>query len=1326
MTYRSRRARAATAGIALLAVALVPALQQLPATAAGTSTIDAPGSSTPSVTTIGDTVAGLPDITSPIDSTGKKIVLAPSAAQQAAATALGSGVDVTWNESGTPASILPRNGVLARSAGTAVETAKAYLVDNRVLLGISEQQVANFGANFELLSQQPFAGSKAKAVLFRQKFGDLPAATGSMVTLGVAANGDLSYVSSSLVKASGAAPAAVLSPLTGWLKAAANVARAVPAADIATIMPKVKDDWTQFTVPGFSAPQLARLRALAKPDGTVTPVIEADVVDVKGGTSLAYRVLVDAVTGDILFRQNAVQNSNNAFPIQGSYTSTACGAIQPFELTDDKTKSISAVAAAAVAADDITIKLYGPGNAFLGTFDLGTSPETATYSAPNGGTLAQGTYGVTVCPFDQTAIGGPYTATVVTSDLGAGTGGATLPQPKWRAFAANPTLGSIASTTGFSPDNSVVECWFAGTAGCSPGEVQENVASFGPWDQLNGAPTFTTIGNNANTHEAWGSFLTPGGLGQAPYSPTRDYTKPFTDVWNNSKCDPKNLVPTGNDIEAVTGNLFTGHNRFHDFSYSLGFTEKNYNLQLDNGGRGGKGGDQEVGNVQAGAVTGGSAGMYMGRDNANQIALQDGVPGITNQYLFQPIAGAFYSPCTDGALDTGIYGHEYTHAISNRMVGGPDDGLTSNQGGAMGESWSDLNAAEYQFENDYDTGTNPWSLGSYTTGNFVKGIRDYAINDNPLNYSDYGFDTTGAEVHADGEIWNGTLWEVRQALVNKWNAQFPYTDKALQNQCGDPSADSTGQLNASACPGNRRWLQLIFDAWLLQPGATDMLQARNAMLAADRMRFGGANQDVISSAFARRGMGADALTPSPDSEDVTPSFRSAYGNNSAVTFSSTSPGKVYVGNYEARVTPVAETNGAGSPTATFTPGVYRMTFVSPTRGFRRFILTVADNGLAFGQRIDDNAVNVASALNGASVLTGATTAGSLNAVSLIDGTESTNWGAQSATNIDDGVNPSVAVGLAGGLQTISSAKVSALLRPGPVDPNALPLLVDGAQADPDPTSGSRFTALRKFALQVCTVGCSDPVNYTTFFTSADDAFPGDVPRPVASDQTMRTFRFAPVQAAAVRLVALENQCTGQAKYAGDQDNDPSNSTDCKTASDRGTFVHAAELQVFSGAIPNDPAEAPAGSGVPGSGTAGQGTNALPLPGQASLSNAAASGAATSAVRTKTRIRLPRVQQVKGKESTPMKFAVVAKQTSGGAKAGKVVVRMDGKKVKKLKVPVKLKTGRKVVGRTYRIPRSLSFGKHTFVVRFKSSNTAAFSSSRSRKIVLTVVRSRPKG
>jgi uncharacterized repeat protein (TIGR01451 family) len=48
----------------------------------------------------------------------------------------------------------------------------------------------------------------------------------------------------------------------------------------------------------------------------------------------------------------------------------------------------------------------------------------------------------------------------------------------------------------------------------------------------------------------------------------------------------------------------------------------------------------------------------------------------------------------------------------------------------------------------------------------------------------------------------------------------------------------------------------------------------------------------------------------------------------------------------------------------------------------------------------------------------------------------------------------------------------------------------------------------------------------------------------------------------VRLVALENQCTGQNQFATDQDADPLNDTDCKSGSTRDESVRAAELQVF--------------------------------------------------------------------------------------------------------------------------------------------------------------------
>ena len=155
-----------------------------------------------------------------------------------------------------------------------------------------------------------------------------------------------------------------------------------------------------------------------------------------------------------------------------------------------------------------------------------------------------------------------------------------------------------------------------------------------------------------------------------------------------------------------------------------------------------------------------------------------------------------------------------------------------------------------------------------------------------------------------------------------------------------------------------------------------------------------------------------------------------------------------------------------------------------------------------------------------------------------------------------GAHPYVVVDLAGGVRTVRRVQVSAMLRPAPAEATDLPLA-----ADPD--SGSRFTALRRFALEACTSACgSANARWTRFYTSPSAAFPGVRPRPVAPNLLLRSFDVRDTRAAAIRFVALENQCTGYAGYAGEQDADPTNATDCKTASDRGQSVRAAELQVY--------------------------------------------------------------------------------------------------------------------------------------------------------------------
>src|SRR5262249_35922214 len=147
----------------------------------------------------------------------------------------------------------------------------------------------------------------------------------------------------------------------------------------------------------------------------------------------------------------------------------------------------------------------------------------------------------------------------------------------------------------------------------------------------------------------------------------------------------------------------------------------------------------------------------------------------------------------------------------------------------------------------------------------VRGIRDYPLNDSPLNFSDLGFDLTGPEVHADGEVWNAVNFDIRQAMDARYDAQFPSTDATLERSC------AAGLTPADQCPGDRRWIQLVYDAWLLiSAGNTTMLVARDALLGADMTRFGGANQDLLWDAFARRGFGQFATTTGGSDSDPVP------------------------------------------------------------------------------------------------------------------------------------------------------------------------------------------------------------------------------------------------------------------------------------------------------------------------------------------------------------------------------------------------------------------------------------------------------------------------
>ena len=66
-----------------------------------------------------------------------------------------------------------------------------------------------------------------------------------------------------------------------------------------------------------------------------------------------------------------------------------------------------------------------------------------------------------------------------------------------------------------------------------------------------------------------------------------------------------------------------------------------------------------------------------------------------------------------------------------------------------------------------------------------------------------------------------------------------------------------------------------------------------------------------------------------------------------------------------------------------------------------------------------------------------------------------------------------------------------------------------------------------------------------------------------SQLNLRTFTFNPARATHLRIRVLASQCTGNPRYAGEQDADPAAATDCTTASPFAQQVRIAEFQAFT-------------------------------------------------------------------------------------------------------------------------------------------------------------------
>ncbi len=282
--------------------------------------------------------------------------------------------------------------------------------------------------------------------------------------------------------------------------------------------------------------------------------------------------------------------------------------------------------------------------------------------------------------------------------------------------------------------------------------------------------------------------------------------------------------------EASAANLFYWVNVAHDRFYALGFNESSRNFQADNFGKG-AGGDPVRADTLRGANINPAKTNQLVRNNAYFSPTLDGTQPLLAMLLWnQSVNGQTVE--LDSSYDASVIIHEYTHGVSTRLAGTDNSiGLRSNQGGGMGEGWSDF------FAMSFLAGSDKPLDGSVATGSYItqraRGVRAYPYSTrfdvDPLTFADI---QANSEVHAQGTVWCTMLWEIRQSFIERYG--FDAGRQAIE--------------------------RLVINGLKVTPLVPTFIDARDAILLADRTTNGGANQDLIWRAFARRGLGKFAST----------------------------------------------------------------------------------------------------------------------------------------------------------------------------------------------------------------------------------------------------------------------------------------------------------------------------------------------------------------------------------------------------------------------------------------------------------------------------------
>ncbi|PFH46758.1 hypothetical protein AMATHDRAFT_88134 [Amanita thiersii Skay4041] len=284
------------------------------------------------------------------------------------------------------------------------------------------------------------------------------------------------------------------------------------------------------------------------------------------------------------------------------------------------------------------------------------------------------------------------------------------------------------------------------------------------------------------------------------------------------------IEPTaGYNIDAARTNAFYVVNILHDIWYRYGFTEKAFNFQQNNFGKGGAENDPVQISVQS----------TLGVDNAAFSTPPDGMPGTMFMFLWD-----LTTPMRDGALENDIVTHENTHGLTSRLTGGGTaDCLFALESLGLAEGWSD--AMANWMEQD-SANVRDFVLGAYVT-NSGAGVRSHPYSTdakvNPLRYSSIA---GMHEPHSIGEVWANMLHNVLAELVKAhgWS--------------------KNARTNPNGKKGNTIFLHLFMDGLALQPCNPSFVDARDAIIQADANRYKGAHTCLLWKVFASKGLGLKA------------------------------------------------------------------------------------------------------------------------------------------------------------------------------------------------------------------------------------------------------------------------------------------------------------------------------------------------------------------------------------------------------------------------------------------------------------------------------------